>query len=89
MANTSVLEEVKKFIPYAVHNSVRSEDRKKNQSADWVREFENELIKMYMDGVKKRKTDKALCEYAKLISKANQVELPDSIKYFLVLLHLQ
>lgn len=88
MANSSVLEELTKFIPYAVQNSVRKKEREKLGSEEWAKNFEANLIKMYMDGVKKRKTDKALCEYAKLIAKANEVELPDSIKYFLILLNI-
>ena len=88
MANTSVLEELKKFIPYAVQNSSRKKEREQFGSELWVSDFETTLIKMYMDGVKKRKTDKALCEYAKLIATANGVELPDSIKYFLILLNI-
>lgn len=88
MANASVLEELKKFIPYAVQNSVRKKEREQFGSENWIKDFEETLIKMYMDGVKKRKTDKALCEYAKLIAKSNGVELPDSIKYFLILLNI-
>lgn len=86
MANLSVLEEVKKFIPYAVKNSVRRKER--TGSEEWQKDFDDQLIKMYMGGVKKRRTDIALCEYAKLIAKANGVELPDSIKYFLILLNI-
>lgn len=87
MANSSVLEELKKFIPYAVQNRVRKE-REQYGSENWMEDFEANLIKMYMDGVKKRKSDKTLCEYAKLIARANGVELPDSIKYFLILLNI-
>jgi hypothetical protein len=86
MANTSVLEELKKFIPYAVQNSVR---RKERQGSDqWMKEFDDQLINMYLSGVKKRKSDKALCEYAKLIANANGVELTDNIKYFIILLNI-
>ena len=100
MANSIVLEELTKFIPYAVQNSSGPLQHQtavllslfhaieQFGSENWVEDFESTLIKMYMDGVKKHKTDKALCEYAKLIATANGVELPDSIKYFLILLNI-
>ena len=88
MANTSVLEELKKFIPYAVQNSVRRKERLGSNSEEWVKDFDEQLINMYLSGVKRRKSDKALCEYAKLIATANGVELPDNIKYFLILLNI-
>ena len=85
MASKEVLEEVKNFIRFAVKNrSNRSEDEK-NWSVDALEDYEEQLINMLLSGVGKRKTDKALCEYAQLISKSKGVPVTDSIGFWSLL----
>jgi len=88
MANKAIVEEVKNFIRYAVKNRANRNDDAKNWSEEGLAEFEEDLIKMLLSGVKQRKTDIALCEYAKLIAKGKGVELSESIRYWMILLNI-
>ena len=88
MANKAIVEEVKNFIRYAVKNRANRNDDAKNWSEEGLAEFEEQLINMLLSGVKQRKTDIALCEYAKLVAKSKGVELSESIRYWIVLLNI-
>jgi len=88
MANKAIVEEVKNFIRYAVKNRINRNDDEKNWTEEGLAEFDEQLIKMLLSGVKQRKSDISLCEYAKLVAKSKGVELPESIRYWIILLSI-
>jgi hypothetical protein len=85
MASKEVLEEVKNFIRFAVKNRANRSEDEKNWSAASLEDYDQHLIEILLGGIGKRKTDRALCEYAQLISKSKGVPLPESIGFRLLL----
>ena len=86
--NKMIVNEVENFIRLAVKNINYQAKLENGWSGDELANYQEELIKILLSGIKRCKTDKALCEYAALISKSKEFPLTEALQYWTLLLKI-